>query len=123
LRVNGETRREDVRHPAQMIIVNTFLDGYGHPSSQQFKGQMEDISLGGLSLLIRISKKENARLLLGRGLISFLPVRSNEARERRGEIVGVTLQDYVDKDYRVHVRFNEPMGAADLKTILQQWRK
>jgi hypothetical protein len=123
LRVTGETRREDVRHPAQMIIVNTLLDGYGHPSSQQFKGQMEDISLGGLSLLIRISKKENARLLLGRGLISFLPVRSNEARERRGEIVGVTLQDYVDKDYRVHVRFNEPMGAADLKTILQQWRK
>jgi CRP-like cAMP-binding protein len=123
LRVAGENRREDVRHEAQMVIINTLLDVYGHPSSQQFKGQMEDISLGGLSLLIRISKKENARLLLGRGLISFLPVGSNETRERRGEIVGVSLQDYVDKDYRIHVRFDEPMGAADLKTILLPLRQ
>jgi hypothetical protein len=106
-----------------MVIINTLLDVYGQPSSQQFKGQMEDISLGGLSLLIRISKKENARLLLGRGLISFLPVGSNETRERRGEIVGVSLQDYVDKDYRIHVRFDEPMGAADLKTILLPLRQ
>jgi len=119
LRIAGETRREDVRHSTQMIIVNSLMDIYGNPSSQQFKGQLEDISLGGLSLMIRISKKENARLLLGRGIISFLPVGPNEVRERRGEIVGVSLQDYVDKDYRIHVRFYDPMGAADLKTILQ----
>ncbi len=123
LKAAGENRREDVRHPAQLIIVNTLLDGHGKPSPQQFRGQMEDISIGGLSLLIRISKKENARLLLGRGIVSFLPMGANEVQERRGEIVGVTLQDYVDKDYLVHVRFNEPMGVADLKSIFQQWHK
>jgi CRP-like cAMP-binding protein len=119
----GQTRREDVRHQVQMVIVNILLDGYGKPSPQQFRGQMEDISNGGLSLLIRISNKENARLLLGRGLISSLPVGGKGVREFSGEIVGVTLQDYVDKDYLVHVRFIEPMNEADLKTILLQSRK
>ncbi len=123
LRIAGETRREDVRHPAQQIIVNTLLNGHGNGSPQKFKGQVEDISIGGLSLLIRISKKENARLLLGRGLISFLPMGAGETRERRGEIVGVTLENYVDKDYLVHVRFNEPMGATELQAILFYWHR
>ena len=123
LRIAGETRREDVRYPAQQIIVNTFLNGHGKASPQRFKGLVEDISIGGLSLLIRISKKENARLLLGRGLISFLPINAGEVRECRGEIVGVTMENYVEKDYLVHVRFNEPMGAAELQTILFHWRR
>lgn len=123
LRIAGETRREDVRHPAQQIIVNTLLNGHGKASPQRFKGLVEDISIGGFSLLIRISKKENARLLLGRGLVSLLPINAAEVRERRGEIVGVTLENYVEKDYLVHVRFNEPMGAAELQTILFYWRR
>lgn len=123
LRVAGEDRRKDVRHSVQLIIVNTLLNGHGNTSSQQFKGQVEDVSIGGLSLSIRISKKESARLLLGRVLISFLPMSVDAAQERRGEIVGVTLVDYVEKDYLVHVRFNEPMGEAELKTILFHWRR
>jgi CRP-like cAMP-binding protein len=123
LRVAGENRREEVRYPAQQIIVNTLLNGHDKASSQQFKGLVEDISIGGLSLLIRISKKENARLLLGRGVISFLPMGADETRERRGEIVAVTLVDYVEKDYLVHVRFTEPMYAAELQAILFHWRR
>ncbi|MCX5870344.1 MAG: cyclic nucleotide-binding domain-containing protein [Deltaproteobacteria bacterium] len=123
LRVAGENRREEVRYPAQQIIVNTLLDGNSKASSQQFKGLVEDISIGGLSLLIRISKKENARLLLGRGIISFLPMAADETRECRGEIVAVTLVDYVEKDYLVHVRFTEPMYAAELQAILFHWRR
>ncbi len=123
LRIAGESRREDVRHPVKLIIVNSLRDAHGQPSSQQFKGQMEDISLGGLSLLLRISKKKNARLFLGRGIISFLPMGEKEVQERKGVIVGVTLVDYVEKDYLVHVQFDEPIGEADLKTTLLQWRK
>jgi len=120
LRISGESRREDVRYPAQVRIVNTLLDGRGNPSQQRFKGQLEDISTGGLSLLIRLSKKENARLLLGRHIVSSLPLNAGGVREDRGEIVGVSLQDYVDKEYRVHVRFEQPVGETDLKNILLQ---
>ena len=123
LRTSGENRREEVRHPAKQIIVNSLLDVHGNPSQQRFRGRLEDLSLGGLSLLIRISRKENARLLLGRQIVSFLPAGADEVRESKGEIVGVTLEDYVDKDYRVHVRFDQPMGMADLKTLLLHWRQ
>lgn len=123
LRISGENRREDVRYPAHLIIVNRLLDGRGNPSQQKFRGQLEDISTGGLSLLIRISKKENARLLLGRRIISLLPVGPDAFQESRGEIVGVTLQDYLDKDYRVHVRLDQPMAAADLKKNLQHFQR
>ncbi|MBW6520802.1 MAG: cyclic nucleotide-binding domain-containing protein [Desulfoarculaceae bacterium] len=120
LRMSGESRREDVRYPAQGKIVNTLLDRRGNPSQQRFKGQLEDISTGGLSLLIRLSKKENGRLLLGRRIVSFLPGKAGEVRESRGEIVGVSLQDYVNKEYRVHVRFDQPVEETDLKDILLQ---
>lgn len=123
LRISGENRREEVRYPAQRIIVNRLLDGRGNPSQQKFRGQLEEISTGGLSLLIRISMKENARLLLGRGIVSLLPVGPDEFREFRGEIVGVTLQDFLEKDYRVHVRLDPPMGPADLNSILQQFQR
>ncbi len=123
LRMSGENRREEIRHSAQQIIVNSLLDGQDNPSQQRFKGQVEDISLGGLSLMIRISKKENARLLLGRRIISSLPMGADAVLECKGEIIGVSLQDYMDKDYRVHVRFDQPMGADDLKNLLLQWRK
>ena len=119
LRISGETRREKVRYPVQVKIANSLLDAQGNPSPQKFRGQVEDISTGGLSLLIRISRKENARLLLGRHIVSFLLLGTDEVRESRGEVVGVTLQDYVDKDYLVHVRFDQPLKEADLKGFLR----
>ncbi len=120
LRISGETRREKTRYPVQVKIANSLLDAHGNPSPQKFRGRVEDISTGGLSLLIRISRKENARLLLGRRIVSFLPMGTgDDVRESKGEIVGVTLQDYVDKDYSVHVRFDQPFKEADLKGFTQ----
>ncbi|MBA3007433.1 MAG: cyclic nucleotide-binding domain-containing protein [Proteobacteria bacterium] len=123
LKKSGENRREEIRHSVQQIIVNNLLDGKDNTSQQKFRGQVEDLSLGGLSLMIRLSKKENARLLLGRRIVSSLPMGTDEVLERKGEIIGVSLQDYIDKNYRVHVRFDQPIGADDLKNLLLQWHK
>lgn len=123
VRLSGEDRREDPRYPAEFAIANSLLDENGYPSAQRFRGRLEDISVGGLSLLIRISRKENARLFLGRRIVSLLPMGVNAVRESRGEIVGVSVQDYVDHDYLVHLRFDQPLTAIDLKNIMQQWRK
>ena len=120
LRISGESRREDIRYPVQAKTVNTMLDNRGNPSQQRFRGQLEDIATGGFSLLVRLSKKENGRLLLGRHIVSSLPVGEGAVQEHRGEIVGVSLQDYMDKEYRIHVRFDQPIGEIDLKNILLQ---
>ena len=122
LRKLEENRRNDTRHSVKLVLVNSLL-GYNEDSPrQQFKAQLDDISLGGLSLSIRISQKEKTRLLLGRCLISFLP-GIDKVQERSGEIVGVTLYDYMEKNYSVHVRFDQPMSAEELKSILLQGRK
>lgn len=123
VRLSGEDRREDVRYSAEFPIANSLLDDEGNPSSQRFKGKLEDIAVGGLSLLIRISKKENARLFLGRHLVSLLPTRANAVRESRGEIVGVSLRDNADHVYLVHVRFDQPLTAVELKNIMLQWHR
>ncbi len=116
-------RRQDTRYPLQLILVNSLLGNDENSPRQQFKAQMDDISLGGLSLSIRISQKEKTRLLLGRCIISFLPFGTEKVQERSGEIVGVTLCDYMEKNYSVHVRFDQPMSAEELKGLLLHGRK
>lgn len=123
VKLSGEDRREEARYPLEFKVVNSLLDENGYPTAQRFNGQLEDVSIGGLSLLIRISKKENARLFLGRHIVSLLPIGKSAVRECKGEIVGVTLQDYIDQDYQVHVRFDQPLTAVDLKNIMLQWHK
>lgn len=123
LRLSGEDRREEPRFAGELTIANSLLDANGYPSAQRFRGRLEDVSIGGLSLLIRISRKENARLFLGRRIVSLLPLGVNAVRECRGEIVGVSVQDVIDQDYLVHVRFDQPLTAVDLKNVMQQWRK
>jgi hypothetical protein len=99
------------------------LDEKGQPSHLSFNGQLEEMSRSGFSLMIRVSKKENAHLLLGRRIVSIFPADTTEIRVCQGEIVGVTLEDNVDKEYRVHVRFEKPLNLHELKNCMLQWRK
>ncbi len=123
LKNSGADRRENVRYPVEFIIFNSMQDEMENSTAQRFKGELEDISLGGLSLLIRISKRENARLFLGRRIVSFLPTGSDRDPDCRGIIVGVTINDYVDQDYLVHVRFDRALSADDLIKIILHWHK
>ena len=122
LKENEGNRRNEKRYLLQMVLVNSLLGHDENSPRQQFKAQLEDISHSGLSLSIRITQKEKTRLLLGRQLISFLP-GIDKVQERRGEIVGVTLYDYMEKNYSVHMRFDQPLSEEELKSILLQGRK
>ncbi len=54
------------------------------------------------------------------GTLMFFLAEIDKVQERSGEIVGVTLYDYLEKNYSVHVRFDQPMSAEELKSILLQ---
>jgi len=116
-------RRQDARYPVQLILVNSLLGNDENSPQQSFKAQVEDISLGGFSLSIRISQKEKIRLLLGRCLISSLPLGIEKVQERSGKIVGVTLYDYMEKKYSVHVRFDQPLSTEEMNSLLLHGRK
>ena len=94
------------------------LNRAGEPIGKTFKGELADISVGGLSFEIRISKEDTARLLLGRRIsIAF----SNRKRippvsiEQNGIIVGV--YPFPFEDYSIHVKFDKMLDPSTINAI------
>ena len=84
-----------------------------------FKGEMTDISQGGLSFILRISKKENSRLLLGRNVKSIIPVSGAREMNLPGQVISVQSYDLIHSEYTVHVKFNEELVRHHLQNILE----
>jgi CRP-like cAMP-binding protein len=94
------------------------LGASGKPLGRAFKGELSDISVGGLSFTIRISKKENARLLLGRKMnIKFaIPLGSSKHKiDINGTVIGVMSHPF--DDYSIHIKFDK---LLDEKLLLRR---
>ena len=94
------------------------LNSSGEPIGKSFKGQLSDISVGGLSFEIRISKEETARLLLGRRVsIAFNTSKSMPGQmiDQSGIIVGV--YPFPFEDYSIHVKFDKMLGQSVINAI------
>lgn len=120
LKGSGDDRRKHVRFPVSILVKHTLLDESGQPSMRSFKGEIADISAGGFSFSIRISKKENARLLLGRGITTNIPTEGGKTVDCKGQIVAVRFQSYVDSDYSVHVQFTDLLSENAVQHIVNQ---
>jgi len=94
------------------------LNSSGEPIGKSFKGELSDISVGGLSFEIRISKEETARLLLGRRIsIAFNTSKSMPGRmiDRSGIVVGV--YPFPFEDYSIHVKFDKMLDQSVINAI------
>jgi c-di-GMP-binding flagellar brake protein YcgR len=94
------------------------LKASGTPVGGAFKGSLIDISMGGLCFLVRINKKETARLLLGQKM-SVKFVHSSDVFfhqiEKAGIVVAVRSHSF--EDYSVHVKFDELLHKATVADI------
>ena len=98
-------------------LIN-LLNNAGEPIGKSFKGALSDISTGGLSFEIRISKEDTARLLLGRRISIALNVSKSFAGrmiEQKGIIVGV--YPFPFEDYSIHVKFDKKLEPAVINAI------
>ena len=96
------------------------LNKAGVPVAKSFKGELTDISIGGLSFEVRISKKETARLLLGRRInVKYTFSRSIPAIsiDQDGIIVGVYA--YPFEDYSIHVKFDKMLDSTTVGTMMR----
>jgi len=118
LRMSGEDRRRSVRYPLSLIVKHALLDRFGNASMKSFKGEIADLSSSGLSFYIRISRKENARLMLGRGIKTLLPIPEKEPITIVGQVVAVRFQQYGENDYSVHVQFSEPITERIVRSVV-----
>lgn len=99
-------------------LVVQLLDPKGKPSGKPFKGGFTDISVGGLAFMIRVSKLETARLLLGRRLVvkCRLPIPGGtKDLQSIGRIIAV--QPHMFNDYSIHVRFRRPLPEELVESL------
>ena len=94
------------------------LNRSGESLGKAFKGSITDISVGGLSFDIKISKEKTARLLLGRNLhIKFnLPdgIHPNQI-DQNGVVIGIHA--YPFKDHSIHVKFEKMLSPKLIEEI------
>lgn len=119
LKKKGLDRRQHERLQLSRKIQVQLLDQHDRPIGRGFRGELADISQGGLSYLIRISKKENTRLLLGRTMRITIPISGDPGHVViSGLAIGVQPYDPLASDFSVHLRFSELLGQETMQMIL-----
>ena len=112
-------RREYERTHLSRKIQIQLIDHNGKPIGRGFRGELADISQGGLSYLIRISKKENTRLLLGRTMRITIPIGDDPGHLLlEGIAIGVQPFQLLESDFSVHLKFPEVIDHDILQKIL-----
>ncbi len=119
LQKKGLDRRRYERYQLSRKVQIQMIDAAGKPIGRGFRGELADISRGGLSFLVRISKKENTRLLLGRNMRVTIPVAADpDQLHVHGIAIGVAPFHLLESDFSVHIKFNKPLTQNILQTIL-----
>lgn len=119
LAAKGMDRRVHDRHKLERRIQLQVVDNKDRVLSS-FKGEMTDISQGGFSFIVRITKKENSRLLLGRNIKAAVPVSGMPDKVFRGTIIGVQAFDLIVSDYSVHVKLSKELDHHSLQVIVKE---
>ena len=118
LKMSGSDRRDFPRYSVGVLINNKLLDPYGNAGNRSFRGELIDISKGGLCFTIHISSRENARLLLGRQIVSEISLGGGNILKCFGVIVGVKYQEVVVQEFSVHVKFFRNIEQVDLMKVV-----
>jgi CRP-like cAMP-binding protein len=103
-------RRRQERVSLAGTLLAQLVGKEGKLVGKPFKGGFADLSAGGLSFTVRVSKPETARLLLGRRLRmkSRLPLKEGtQDIEASGRIIAV--QPHPFNEYSLHVRFDKAL--------------
>ena len=119
LEKKGLERRRDQRFNLSRKIQVQPINNLDTPVGRGFRAETTDISQGGLGFLIRISRQENARLLLGRRLQVVLPVGGKtKYLYLKGLVIGVQPFQVMENDFSVHFKFDQPMDPQGLQMVL-----
>lgn len=101
-------RRVDKRVAVSGKVEFLLMDHSGKSMGRRYAGELSDISAGGLSFIIKSSKKESIRMLLGRRLqVSFgLPMKKQNYRHVDQGMTVIAAQSQVFDDYSIHLKFD-----------------
>ncbi|MFH0782468.1 MAG: cyclic nucleotide-binding domain-containing protein [Pseudomonadota bacterium] len=123
IKISGDERREYPRFPVTLFSKNDLLDPYGKKGKRSLKGELVDISRNGLAFIVKISSQSNAKLMLGRQIISEIQAAENVVlAECYGVIVGIQYQDGGKETSIVRVKFSKKIEDGTFSRILSLGR-
>jgi hypothetical protein len=95
------------------------FSGLGKPVAKPFRGDVADISRGGLAFMVNISDRRTVRALLGRNVGFTVTIPGVEPRvklTKRGFIVAISHVPF--EGYCLHVKFDELLGLREMEEIM-----
>ncbi|MCU0598396.1 MAG: cyclic nucleotide-binding domain-containing protein [Desulfobacterales bacterium] len=101
-------RRVDKRIAVSGKVIFQLIDGSGKPMGRGYAGELSDISAGGMSFTIKVTKKESIRMLLGRRVqVGFrLPLKKLNYRNIDQSMTVIAAQPQVFDDYSIHLKYD-----------------
>lgn len=111
-------RRSQKRRKISGKGMVRILNASGSPVSKAFKGSLSDISVGGLSFMVRISNKKTPRMLLGRKLnVEF--ALTTAGSEQKIDVYGVVIGaiEHPFDDYSIHIKFDKMLSEEIVKSV------
>lgn len=114
-------RRKCDRKSLSSRVAVTLLDKNGREKAVNFKGDLFDISQGGLAFSIRSSRKKNAHMLFGQKIrLALLSGNANQTsgNEFTGKIVAVRGHHVVSNEYSIHVEFDGEISLKQFENVV-----
>ncbi len=119
LKKSRKNRRKFLRKDVSGRMIFTIIDTSGKEISSEAKGNLLDISPGGLAFSIHSSKKKNAMALFGRQLkITLNTGIGSSTIVRHGTVQAVRDIDLVGNEYSLHIEFARQLNRLEIQQIL-----
>lgn len=113
-----KNRRLHERRPASSRLSIVLLDDQENDLGKRTKGELRDISLGGLALSFHASQQHAAGALLGKKVrISENCRDSGPALSRTGIIRAVGSHNHISNCYLMHLQFTQQLTAAEMQHV------
>ncbi|EKD34078.1 MAG: hypothetical protein ACD_75C02479G0002, partial [uncultured bacterium] len=113
------TRRQFERKKISGRAAIVLLDEQGNETGIGAKGDLLDISRGGLSFSLRFSKKKNAAALLGKKIrVNIRTDTSISSFSCDALVMAIRCHDYVGNDYSLHVEFQKELNKVEMQQVV-----
>ena len=114
----GTTRRHFERVKVTGKVAVSLSNKLDKESFFGTKGNLVDISRGGLAFSLRFSKKKNAVALLGQDVgVTVQTDLSPHSVQRTGVVKAVQCHDFVGNDYTIHLEFQKTLSSAEVAEV------
>lgn len=118
LKKRGVDRRNHARIKLQAPIAVQLLNDAGDAVGKPFRGELLDVSRGGLAFLLSVRERKTARALLGRRVVLAMALpRPNPKFKatKKGTIVAITHFPF--EGHYLHVRFDEVLSESQTELL------